>query len=129
MFEYVSDFTKYGEWTTDLHIEAVPDGPIAVRSEYKSAGKLMGKQIPNQVKITEIDARTELPSQPHTSTKIPFHQDLRFESDREGTSLRRTVTFEMNPVMALAFKTLIAPLVSNPSMNKMLGNLKTKLKA
>ncbi len=56
VFEYVSDFTKHGAWTTDLHIEAVSDGPIAVRSEYKSAGKLMGKQIPNQAKITEIDA-------------------------------------------------------------------------
>ncbi len=43
--------------------------------------------------------------------------------------MRRTVTFEMNPVMAIAFKTLIGPLVSNPSMNKKLGNLKAKLEA
>jgi len=129
VFEYVSDFTKHGEWTNDLHIEAVSDGPIAVGSEYKSVGELMGKQLANKVIITEFDAPNRIAFTATDDKDFPFHQDLKFEADGEGTLLRRTVTFEMNPVMAIAFKTLIGPLVSNPSMNKKLGNLKAKLEA
>lgn len=47
VFEYVSDFARHGEWTENLRIEAVSDGPIAVGSEYRSVGKLMGKDMPN----------------------------------------------------------------------------------
>jgi len=77
----------------------------------------MGKQIPNQVKITKFDAPNRIAFTATHNKNFLFHQDLRFESDGEGTLLRHTVTFEMNLVMAIAFRTLIGPLVSNPSMN------------
>ena len=43
--------------------------------------------------------------------------------------LTRKVEFEFNPVMALVFKALIGPLVSNPSMNKTLRNLKARMES
>jgi len=121
VFEYVSDFTKHGEWTNDLHIEAVSDGPIAVGSEYKSVGKLMGKQLANKVIITEFDAPNRIAFTATDNKDFPFHQDLKFEADGEGTLLRRTVTFEMNPVMAIAFKTLTRALSIKPQHEQEAG--------
>ena len=127
VFEYVSDFTKHGEWTDNLRIEAVSDGPIAVGSEYRSVGKLMGKDIPNKVKITEFDAPNRIAFTATDPKDFPFHQDLKFEAQGDGMLLTRKVEFEFNPVMALVFKALIGPLVSNPSMNKTLRNLKARM--
>ena len=44
-----------------------------------------------------------------------------------GTLLKRRVSMEMNPMMALMFKLLAGPMVANRSMKKSLKNLKAKM--
>ena len=129
VFEYVSDFTKHGEWTDDLRIEAVSDGPIAVGSEYKSIGKLMGKDVENNVKITAFDAPNRIAFTAIDPKDFPFHGELNFQSAGDGTLHTRKVEFDLNPIMAVLFKALIGPLVANRSMNKTLRNLKAKLES
>ena len=129
VFEYVSDFTKHGEWTDNLRIEAVSDGPIAVGSEYRSVGKLMGKDLQNDVKITAFDAPNRIAFTATDPKGFPFHGELNFESEGDGTLHTRKVEFDFNPIMAVFFKAVIGPLVSNPSMNKTLRNLKAKLES
>lgn len=128
VFNYVSDFTKHGEWTDGLRVEAVSDVPTAVGSEFSSVGKMMGKDIKNQLKITAYDAPSKI-AFTASAGKNNFHQELSFEAQGEGTLLRRTVTFEMNPIMAMMFKVVISPLLAGPNMNKTLRNLKAKLEA
>ena len=126
VFPYVSDLTQHGEWNDSLRVEAASDGPAAVGSQYRSTGRMMGKEIQNEVRITELESPTRL-SFISGDGKNDFLQEFRFQPMNGGTSLERRVSFEMNPLMKLMFKAVIGPLVANPSMNKSLKALKGKL--
>ena len=54
VYDYVSDFTRHGEWSDGLKVEAISDGPLAVGSEFRSVGKQLGKDAENSVKIVRI---------------------------------------------------------------------------
>lgn len=60
VFAYVSDLTKHGEWSDNLTVEAVSEGEIAVGSEYRSTGKMMGKQVQNTIRITEFESPSRI---------------------------------------------------------------------
>ncbi len=126
VFPYVSDLTQHGEWNENLRVEATSDGPAAVGSQYHSTGRMMGKEVQNEVRITELESPTRL-SFISNDGENDFIQEFTFQPMDGGTSLERRVTFEMNPLMMLMFKAVIGPLVSNPSMNKSLKALKGKL--
>ena len=56
IFEYVSDFTKHGEWAGNgLSATKVGDGPVAVGTQYDTTAKQFGTQR-EQSTITQIDA-------------------------------------------------------------------------
>jgi uncharacterized protein YndB with AHSA1/START domain len=56
VFEYVSDFTKHGEWAgNNLSAEKVGAGPVGVGTQYKTTAKQFGTQR-EQSTITQIDA-------------------------------------------------------------------------
>ncbi|MDA0768994.1 MAG: hypothetical protein BZY79_00615 [SAR202 cluster bacterium Casp-Chloro-G4] len=129
VFDYVSDFTKHGEWTDGLRMEAVSDGPVAVGSEYKSIGKQMGKDIQNDVKITAYNAPSRISFLATDAKGFPFHGGITLEPQGDHTLLKRHVEVDLNPVMAIMFKALIGPLVAHPSMNKTLRNLKAQLES
>ena len=126
VFPYVSDLTQHGEWNESLKVEAASDGPAAVGSQYRSTGRMMGKEVQNEVRITELEWPTRL-SLISNDGKNDFLQEFTFQPMNGGTSLERRVTFEMNPLMKLMFKAMIGPLVATPSMNKSLKALKGKL--
>lgn len=60
VFAYVSDLTKHGEWSDNLTVEAVSEGEIAVGSECRSTGKMMGKQVQNTIRITEFESPSRI---------------------------------------------------------------------
>ena len=60
VFAYVSDLTKHGEWSENLTVESVSDGEVAVGSEYRSTGKMMGKQVQNTIRITEFESPSRI---------------------------------------------------------------------
>lgn len=126
VFPYLSDLTRHGEWNESLAVEAASDGPAAVGSQYRSTGRMMGKEFQNDVRITELESPTRL-SFIANDGKNDFLQELTFRPMSGGTSLERRVSFEMNPLMKLMFKAVIGPLVANPSMNKSLKALKGKV--
>ncbi len=128
VFPYLSDLTRHGEWNESLKVEAASDGPAAVGSQYRSTGRMMGKEFKNDVRITELESPTRL-SFISNDGKNDFLQEFTVRPMSGGTSLERRVTFDMNPVMKLMFKAMIGPLVATPSMNKSLNALKGKLDA
>ncbi len=126
VFPYVSDLSQHGEWNENFTIEAASDGPAAVGSQYRSTGRQMGKEIQNDVRITELESPTRL-SFISNDGKNEFLQEFTFQPMSGGTSLERRITVEMNPIMKLMFKAVIAPLVATPTMNRSLKALKGKL--
>ena len=126
VFPYVSDLTQHGEWNERLRVEAASDGPAAVGSQYRSTGRMMGKEVQNEIRITELESPARL-SFVSNDGKNDFLQEFTFQPMDGGTSLERRVSFEMNPLMKLMFKAVIGPLVATPSMNKALKALKGKL--
>ena len=126
VFAYVSDLTRHGEWSENLTVEAVADGEAAVGSEYRSTGKMMGKQVKNTVRITVLESPTRISFEANDGSN-DFLQEITLSQQGEGTLLERRVSMEMNPVMALMFKLLAGPMVANPSMNKSLKSLKARI--
>ncbi len=126
VYAYVADITRHGEWSENVKVEAVSDGPIGVDSTYRSTGRMMRKEFQNDIRVTVYEPSTHL-SFIAGDGKNEFLQEFTFSSSDEGTLLERRVSFEMNPLMGLLLKVMIGPLVSNPSMNRSLNNLKAKL--
>ena len=126
VFAYMSDLTTHGEWSENLTLEAVSEGEAAVGSEYRSTGKMMGKQVQNTIRITELESPTRICFETNDG-KNDFLQEITLSQQGEGTLLKRRVSMEMNPIMALMFKLLAGPMVANPSMNKSLKSLKARM--
>ena len=126
VYAYVADLTKHGEWSENVKVEAVSDGPIGVDSTYRSTGRMMRKEFKNDIRVTEYEPSTRL-SFIANDGKNEFLQEFTFSSSDAGTLLERKVSFEMNPLMGLLFKVMIGPLVSNPSMNRSLNSLKANM--
>ena len=106
----------------------VSDGPIAVGSQYRSVGKLMGKDVANDIRITEYEPHSRIAFVSNDG-KADFSQEMDFSPNNGGTLLERKLTFEASALMALMIKLLIGPLVANRSMNKSLKNLKAKVES
>ena len=129
VFDYVSDLTKHPEWSGgELKIDAVGSGPIAVGKEYLSKGEVaVQKNRPNELQVTEYEP-------PHTFSFVAKDPDFgkvyhvfTFSEQGGGVMITRTMTLNLNPIVAFAFRLLIYPLVGNPAMQKAMNALKTKL--
>ena len=129
VFDYVSDLTKHPEWSGgELKIEAVSSGSIAVGKEYRSRGEVaIQKDRPNTVQVTEFEY-------PHKFGFVANDPDFgkvshvfTFVDQNGGTLVDRTMTVNLNPIVAFGFRVFIYPLIGSPSMNKAMARLKTKL--
>jgi uncharacterized protein YndB with AHSA1/START domain len=129
VFDYVSDLTKHPEWSGgELKIEAATPGPVAVGKEYVSRGEVaIQKDRPNTVQVSQYEP-------PHTFAFIAKDPDFgkvshvfTFTEQNGGILIKRTMTVNLNPVMAFLFRFFIYPLIGNPSMNRAMAALKTKL--
>ena len=128
-FDYVADLTKHPEWSGgELKIEAIGSGPIAVGKEYISHGEVATqKNRPNQLQVSEYDP-------PRKFSFIAIDPDFgkvfhvfTFDQQNGGVMVTRTVTLSLNPVVAIAFRFLVYPLIGNPAMQKAMSSLKKKL--
>ena len=128
-FDYVSDLTRHPEWSGgELKIEAITPGPVAVGKEYRSRGEVsIQKDRPNTVQVTEYEPpyKFALVANDPDFGKVP-HKFTFVEQDG-GVLITRTMTVNLNPIVAFAFRFFIYPFVGNPSMNKSLAQLKIKL--
>lgn len=128
-FDYVSDLTRHPEWSGgELKIEAITPGPIAVGKEYRSRGEVaIQKDRPNTVQVTEYKS-------PHKYGIVANDPDFgkvshifTFTEQTEGVLVKRTMTVNLNPVVAIAFRLFVYPLIGSPSMEKSMRSLKAKL--
>jgi hypothetical protein len=128
-FDYVSDLTRHPEWSDGkLKIEAITSGPIAVGKEYVSRGDAsIQKDRLNTVRISQY----EYPHRFGFIANDPGFGDIShvftFSEQNGGVWIVRTMTVDLNPILALLFRILIYPLVGKPSMDKSMARLKTQL--
>ena len=129
VFDYVSDLTRHPEWSGgELKIEAVTPGPIAVGKEYRSRGEVaIQKDRPNTVQVSEYEP-------PHTFGIIANDPDFgkvshifTFREQDGGVLVTRTMTVNLNPFVAFAFRLFVYPLIGGPSMERSMRALKAKL--
>jgi uncharacterized protein YndB with AHSA1/START domain len=130
-FDYVADLTRHPEWSGgELKIEATTPGPIAVGKEYQSRGEVaIQKDRPNTVQVTQYES-------PHKFAFAAIDPDFgkvthEFTlTERNGSVLiTRSMTVNLNPLVAFAFRFFIYPLIGRPSMNRAMAGLKARLEA
>src|SRR5215208_3825696 len=121
VFDYVSDLSRHPEWSGGLKIEPTSPGPISIGKEYVSHGEVaVQKNRPNKVQVSAYEP-------PHKFGFVANDPDFgkvshvfTFKEQNGGVLITRTMTVNLNPVVALAFRFFIYPLIGNPSMNKSL---------
>ena len=126
VFASISDLSRHGEWTDGLNVEAVSDGPVDIGSEYRSVGKQLGKDKDNTLRVVEYEPSTRF-CFTATDGKAEFLQEFTVNPRDGGSVLLRRVSFDMNPILFVLFKTLIGPLIANPSTRKNLKAFKAIL--
>jgi uncharacterized protein YndB with AHSA1/START domain len=128
-FDYVSDLTRHPEWSGgELKVEAVSPGLIVVGKEYFSRGEVaIQKDRPNTIQITEYEP-------PHTFGFAAQDPDFgrvthvfTFAEQSGGVLVTRTMTVNLNPLVAFGFRFFVYPLIGSPSMNKAMEKLKANL--
>jgi len=127
-FDYVSDLTRHPEWNGGLKIDALTPGPIAVGKEYGSRGVVaVQNDRPNTVRVSHYEP-------PHKFGFIANDPDFgdvshvfTFREQNDGVEITRTMMVNLNPIVAIAFRLAVYPLIGNPSMKKSFAALKAKL--
>jgi uncharacterized protein YndB with AHSA1/START domain len=128
-FDYVSDLTRHPEWSGgQLRIEAVTPGPIAVGKEYISHGEVaIQKDRPNTVQVTQYESPHKFAFAAKDPDFGKVTHEFTFTEQDGGVLITRTMTVNLNPFVAFAFRFFIYPLIGRPSMNRAMAGLKAKL--
>ena len=127
-FNYISDLSRHPEWSGGLKIEALTPGPVAVGKEYASQGEVaVQKDRPNTVRVSVYEPFQRFGFIAKDPDFGDVSHEFTFEERGQDLSIRRTLTLNLNPVVAFAFRTFIYPLVGRPSMLKSMAALKAKL--
>jgi uncharacterized protein YndB with AHSA1/START domain len=129
VFDYVSDLTKHPEWSGgELKIEALSPGPVAVGKEYLSKGAVaLEKDRPNQLEITEYAPPRVFGFVAHDPDFGKVFHTFHFAEQEGGVLVTRTTTLALKPLLALAFRLFIYPLIGKPMTQKSLVALKKRL--
>lgn len=127
-FEYVSDLSRHPEWSGGLKIEEVQPGPISVGKAYASQGVVaVQKDRPNTVRVSQYEPPREFGFIAQDPDFGEVSHVFSFSEQNGDVLITRTMTVDMNPVMAFLFELFIYPLIGGPSMNKSMAALKIKL--
>lgn len=127
-FDYVSDLTRHPEWSGGLKIEALTPCPVAIGKEYQSRGEVaVQKNRPNTVRVSEYQPPHKFGFIANDPNFGDVAHEFTFAEQNGGTLITRTMTVNLNPVIALGFRFFIYPLIGKPSMDKSLAALKKKL--
>src|SRR6266498_4175377 len=102
-FDYVSDLSRHPEWNGGLKIEALTPGPIAVGKEYASRGVVaVQKDRPNTVRVSVYEPVHKFGFVAEDPDFGPVSHVFTFEERNGGVSVRRTMTVNLNPIVAIA---------------------------
>ncbi len=127
-FDYVSDLTRHPEWSGGLRIDEVTAGPIAVGKEYASRGKVaVQTNRPNTVRVSHYEPPYKYGFVANDPDFGDVSHVFTFAEQNGGVLITRTMTVNLNPLVALGFQFLIYPLIGRPSMNASLAALKKNL--
>ncbi len=127
-FEYVSDLTRHPEWSGGLKIEPVTPGPIMVGKEYRSHGEVaVQKNRPNTVQVSQYEPPRKFGFVARDPNFGKVTHEFTFAKENADVLITRTMTVDLNPIVAFAFRFFIYPLVGKPSMDKSMMALKKKL--
>jgi hypothetical protein len=85
------------------------------------------KNRPNTVRLSVYDPPHKFGFIARDPDFGDVSHEFTFEERGQDLSIRRTLTLNLNPVVAFAFRTFIYPLVGRPSMLKSMAALKAKL--
>jgi len=129
VFDYVSDLTRHPEWSDgELKIEAITPGPIAVGKEYQSRGEVaIQKDRPNTVQVTQYESPHKFAFAAKDPDFGKVTHEFTFTGQNGSVLITRTMTVNLNPFVAFAFRFFIYPLIGRPSMNRAMAGLKAKL--
>jgi uncharacterized protein YndB with AHSA1/START domain len=129
VFDYVSDLTKHPEWSGgELKIEEITPGPIAVGKEYASRGEVaVQKNRPNKVRVSDYEPPRKFGFVANDPDFGDVSHVFTFIEQNGAVRATRTMTVNLNPLVAFAFRFLIYPFVGGPSMDKSMAALKAKL--
>ena len=129
VFNYVSALTRHPEWSGGkLKIEALTPEPVGVGSAYKSYGEVAGQQNrPNELRVTKLESPTLFEFVAKDPDFGEVINTFKFTPQKGGTLMERTLSMNMNPVLAFAFKLFIRPLIGQPMMDKAFSMLKSRL--
>jgi hypothetical protein len=128
-FDYVSDLTRHPEWSDgELKVEALTPGPIAVGKEYVSRGDAsVQKDRRNTVRVSQYDPPYRFGFIAYDPGFGDISHVFTFLELNGGVQIVRTMTVNLNPILAFLFRFLIYPLVGNRSMDKSMAALKKQL--
>ncbi len=115
VFAYVADITRHGEWSDGLRVEAVSSGPVKVGSAYRSRGAVLNqKDRPNELRVTTYEPPSRFAFVAQDPDFKEVQHEFTFKPQGNGTALERTITSNLPPPVAFAFRILIFPLVGSP---------------
>jgi uncharacterized protein YndB with AHSA1/START domain len=127
-FNYVSDLTRHPEWNGGLSIEALTPGPVAVGKEYGSQGVVaVQKDRPNTVRVSQYEPVHKFGFIAKDPDFGPVSHVFVFDEQNGGVMITRTMTVNLSPIVAIAFRLFVYPLIGNPSMKKSFAALKARL--
>ena len=129
VFAYVSDLARHGEWGgTPLQVEKTADGSEnGVGARYHSVGKMMGKEIENELEVTEVDSPNRFVFTAQDSGFGEIVHTFEFSADGSGTLMVRTVAIPMSMMMNVANALVIKPFIAGRHMSKAFKSLRGHL--
>jgi hypothetical protein len=99
-----------------------------VGKEYRSRGEVaVQKNRPNTIRITEYKPSEKFAFVANDPDFGDVSHQFTFTGQNRGVLIRRIMTVNLNPIVALGFRLFIYPLIGRPSMNKAMARLKTRL--
>lgn len=127
-FEYVSNLERHPDWNEGLQIEPLTTDPIGAGKEYASRGKVaVQENRPNVVRVSQYDPPRLFAFVANDPNFGDVAHEFRFTKQGDGVLITRTMVVNLNPLMAVLFRTVIYPLIGRPSMAKSFADLKKRL--
>ncbi len=128
-FDYVADLTKHPKWSDgDLIVEALTTSPITVGKRYSSRGQVAAqKNRPNQLQVTEYEVPHRFGFSAHDPDFGEVIHRFTFTEEDGGVRITRTMTLNLHPLIAFAFRVVVYPLLGGPANQKAFEKLKAKL--
>jgi carbon monoxide dehydrogenase subunit G len=126
-FAYVADLTRHDEWNPGLKVTAISEGPTTVGSRFQSVGHVMGREIHDDLCVTEYQppacfaffVKSGLGGEELT-------HEFMLQPKDGGTLVTRTAMATVSPLMKL-LAPILAAFGIRSEMTKSMERLKAKL--